>query len=81
VPLPDQCPVCSADLMHVNVPGPEGRPERVDCMGRQQHSWLVVDQGTPELPDYVLDEELTPAATGGASTVMVRRLVQRLRTP
>jgi hypothetical protein len=52
VPLPDDCPVCHADLAHLNVPGPEGRPERVDCMGREQHLWLVVNQGTPERPNY-----------------------------
>jgi hypothetical protein len=76
MPLPDQCPVCSADLMHVNVPGPEGRPERVDCMGREQHSWLVVNQGTPEFPEYVLDEELTPAVRRFPS---FRGLGRRLR--
>ena len=59
--LPDDCPVCHADLAHLNVPGPEGRPERVDCMGREQHSWLVVNQGTPERSDYVLGEQLRAA--------------------
>jgi hypothetical protein len=58
--LPDDRPVCHAYLMYVNVPGPEGRPQRVDCMGREQHSWLVVNQGKFERPDYVLGEELTP---------------------
>jgi hypothetical protein len=60
VALPDDCPVCHADLAYLNVPGPEGRPERIDCMGRQQHSWLVVNQGKPERPDYFLGEQLTP---------------------
>jgi hypothetical protein len=58
VALPDECPICHAELVTVNAPGPEGRPERVECTGGNQHTWLVVDQGTPEDPEYRLGEPL-----------------------
>jgi hypothetical protein len=45
-------------------------------MGREQHSWLVVNQGTPEHPDYVLADELTPAAM---RSPIFRGLGRRLR--
>ena len=56
--LPDECPICHADLVPVSGTGPQERPERVECTGGNQHSWLVVDQGTPEDPEYRLGKPL-----------------------
>ena len=56
--IPHECPICKADLMPVNAPGPEGRPERVECTGGKQHSWHVINKGTPEQPKYSLGDPL-----------------------
>ena len=76
VALPDDCPVCHADLAHLNVPGPEGRPERVDCMDGNSTRGSSSIRGLPAL-------RLRPRrATGGRRdtfTLFLRGFGRRLR--